>query len=69
MFEKVLKGIALSAESADIMTKFTVELLKLADKYGVDRDEHIRDICASFTFVCHSRSFKDFKIDEGEDEE
>lgn len=69
MFEKILKRIALSTESADIMTKFTVELLKLADKYGVDRDEHIRDICASFTSVCHSRSFKDFKIDEGEDEE
>lgn len=51
------------------MTKFTVELLKLADEYGVDRDEHIRDICASFTSVCHSRSFKNFKIDEGEDKE
>lgn len=69
MFEKVLEKIELSAESADIMTKFTVDVLKLADKYGVDRDEHIRGICASFTSVCHSKSFKNFKIDEGEEKE
>ena len=69
MKKKLLKSIAISAESADIMTKFTTDMLKLADKYGVDRDEHIRDICASFTSVCYSRSFKNFKIDEGEDKE
>lgn len=69
MFEKVLEKIELSAESADIMTKFTVDVLKLADKYGVDRDEHIRGICALFTSVCYSKSFKNFKIDEGEEKE
>lgn len=69
MFEKVLKSIAISAESTDIMIKFTTDILKLADKYGVDRDKHIRDVCASFTSACHSRSFKNFKIDEGEEKE
>ena len=69
MFEKLLKEMELNEETSKLMTDLIVENLKLADKYGVDRDKHIRDVCATLVPICLMRSFKDFKIDEGEDEE
>ena len=69
MFEKLLKEMELNEEISELMADFIVDNLKLADKYGVDRDECMRNVCATFVPICPTKSFKDFEIDEGEDKE
>lgn len=57
----------MSGEVADIMTEFVAKMCKLADKYGIDRDEHMKRINHTFTVFCATSTLKNFFIGEGND--
>lgn len=57
---------AMSEEISDAATKFTVDLFRIADKYGADRDYVYYINAKTMLEISAKRSFREFEIPEEE---
>ena len=54
-------------EELSIVNKNTLEsVIKIADKYHLDRDNLLKEFAYKFAMVCELGTFKDYEIEEGE---
>lgn len=56
-------------ELSDIQTETTVKIIRLADKYGIDRNKLMIKAVRSFTNVLLGRDFSEFEIPGEDDKE
>lgn len=52
-------------EVADVLEEATRKLIKIADKYGLDRDEVIRRAARSLVNTTAQTQFKNVQLEEG----
>lgn len=56
-------------ELSDIQTETTVKIIRLADKYGIDRNKLMIQAVRSFTNVLLGEDFSEFEIPGEDDKE
>ena len=56
-------------ELSEIQTETTVKIIRLADKYGIDRNKLMIKAVRSFTDVLLGRDFSEYEIPDEDDEE
>lgn len=56
-------------ELSDIQTETTVKIIRLADKYGIDRNKLMIEAVRSFTNVLLGEDFSEFEIPGEDDKE
>lgn len=53
---------------SDIQSESTDKVIRLADEYGVSRDDAMDKFSCGISFVASNVSFKDYEIEEEADE-
>ena len=63
--KNIVNDSTMEEEVTEITTEFVADMCKIADKFKVDRDKHMKTVVAALDVLCATKSFKGMGLSEG----